>query len=403
MRPGGATGAGTVLDLIRTGAAVTRSQVMLQTGLARSTVAQRLDALLDAGYITEAPSGDSARGRPTSILGVNRRAGVILVADLGASHMRCAVTDLTTALLAERTSEIDIADGPDTVLAAVEAAFWALLEEIGRSRRDVRGVGLGVPGPVEFTTGRVVSPPIMTGWDGYAIPGYFARTLDCPVLVDNDVNLMALGEHRACWPEASHLLFVKAGTGVGAGLVLSGAVHRGTLGGAGDVGHIPAPLTTELHGTPPVCRCGNRGCIEAYAGGWALVRDLRAAGVDVETVRDVVRATRAGDLTAQRAVRDAGRVLGHAVADVVSLLNPSVVVVGGDLAHAEVRLLPGIREVVYQRALPLATLDLQITASRLDDRAGVLGAATMVTDALFEPARVDAALYERATAVAAAG
>lgn len=391
QRAGGA-GAGDVLALIRSGAATTRAQVMDQTGLSRSTVAQRLDALLRAGYLVETSRGDGGRGRPTSMLAINRMAGVVLVADVGASHSRCAVTDMAGEPMAERTFEVDVARGPDVVLGRIKRALWSLLDEAGREPRDVRGVGLGVPGPVEFTTGRVVSPPIMTGWDGYRIPEYFDGDLDCPVLVDNDVNLMAIGEHRARWPPEAQLLFIKIGTGVGAGIVLAGGLHRGALGAAGDLGHIPAPVTSDVRREPPACRCGNVGCIEAYAGGWALVRDLRAHGLEVESARDVVAAVRSGNHAAQQMVREAGRILGHAVADVVSLLNPSVVVIGGDLVHAGERLLAGIREIVYQRALPLATRDLQIMSSQLDDRAGVIGAAAMITDALFEPAVVDAVL-----------
>jgi predicted NBD/HSP70 family sugar kinase len=317
----------------------------------------------------------------------------LLIADIGASHLRCAVTDLAGTVLAEESSELDVTTGPHPVLDQVKGAFETLLAGTRRVAQDVRGIGVSVPGPVEFATGRVVSPPIMTGWDGFDIPGYFAHWYACPTLVDNDVNAMAFGEQRTCWPEHLHMLLIKVGTGVGCGIIANGAIYRGAQGAAGDLGHIPYSREVDDR-QAPICRCGNVGCIEAYAGGWALLRDLQALGHDVRSSSDVVRLIRAGQPDAVRLARQAGRVLGQAISDAVSLLNPSLIVVGGQMAHADEPLLAGIRETVYRRSLPLATRDLQITPSRLDRRAGVTGLALMLGDYLFAPHRIDQALGE---------
>ena len=379
-----ASGPGAILHLIRTDAASTRAQLMRRTGLSRSTVAQRLDALVRAGYIREVTAEESTGGRPAGMFRLNRDGGVLLAAAIGGPRLHTAITDLAAAPLATRTAQRDVGEGPEPVLGTVAEQFREMLGELGHGGDAVRGIGIGVPGPVEFAAGRVVSPPIMTGWDGYQVSRFFAPEYDCPVTVDNDVNCMALGEHRLSWPGEPHLLMIKASTGIGSGLVLGGAVHRGAQGSAGDLGHTPA----REPGSAP-CRCGNRGCVEAYAGGWALVRDLRELGKDVHTAEDVAALARTGDLEARQAIRTAGRVLGQAVADAVNLLNPSVVAIGGALAEAEEHLLAGVREVVHQCATPLATRDLRIVRGPLGGDAGIAGTGCMIADELFSRESVD--------------
>jgi predicted NBD/HSP70 family sugar kinase len=382
-----AFGPGAILALFRQGQARTRADLVRLTGLARSTITQRLDTLVAAGLLV--PDGESAStgGRPPTQFRFNASGGILLIADIGASHLRCAVTDLAGTVLAEEACGLDVATGPHLVLDQVATSFEALLATAGHLPKDVRGVGIAVPGPVEFATGRVVSPPIMTGWDQFDIPGYFADRYTCPTLVDNDVNAMAFGEQRACWPQHHHMLMIKVGTGVGCGIIANGELYRGAQGAAGDLGHIPYSGEGG-----PVCRCGNIGCVEAYAGGWALIRDLRALGHEVSSSSDVVRLIRAGQPDAVRLTRQAGRVLGQAISDAVSFFNPSLVVIGGQLAHADEPLLAGIREVVYRRSLPLATRNLQIITSKLDERAGVTGLALMLGDHIFAPHAIDQAL-----------
>jgi predicted NBD/HSP70 family sugar kinase len=389
---GEAFGPGAILALFRTGQVHTRADVIRLTGLARSTVTQRLEVLLARELLV--PDGESAStgGRPPTQFKFNAARGVFLIADIGASHLRCAITDLSGTIQAERAEELDVASGPHAVLERVIRAFEPLLTATGHRPAEVHGIGVAVPGPVEFATGRVVSPPIMTGWDGFDIPGYFSERYHCPTLVDNDVNAMAFGEQRACWPEHRHMLMVKVGTGVGCGIIANGTILRGAQGAAGDLGHIPYSGEVGQGEPPPICRCGNSGCVEAYAGGWALMRQLRALGQEVRSSFELVRLIRAGQPDAVRLARQAGRVLGQAISDAVSLLNPSLVVIGGRLAHAEEPLLAGIREVVYRRSLPLATRDLQITTSRLDVHAGVTGLALMLGDYLFAPPVIDQAL-----------
>jgi predicted NBD/HSP70 family sugar kinase len=382
---------GELLSLIRAGTAVTRADLARHTGLARSTVAQRVDALLASGLVLEAGGTPSTGGRPATMLAFNHEAGVVLVADLGATHARVAVTDLAGAPLAERAGDLDIALGPDEVLTWVSARFGELLQESGHAATDVRGIGIGVPGPVEFDTGRPVNPPIMPGWDGFDIPSWFADRYGAPVLVDNDVNIMARGEHWVHWRGTPHLLLVKVGTGIGCGIVADGHIHRGARGAAGDIGHIRAT------GEHVVCACGNIGCLEAVAGGHALAMRLAASGVEASNSRDVVRLVQEGNVPATQMVRAAGRTLGEVLAGTVNFFNPAVIVIGGDIAEAHAQLLAGVREGIFSRSLPLATRDLRIVPCRLGDRAGVTGAAITAIEQVLSPAAVDQTLQ---TAVA---
>ena len=379
------------MRLIREEVAVTRADLARVTGLARSTVAQRVDALLAQGLVYEAGGSASTGGRPPTVLAFNRDAGVVLVADLGATHARVALSDLAGTPLAERASDLDIGRGPEHALTWVTERFAELLNETGRSRDDVRGIGIGVPGPVEFDSGRPVNPPIMPGWDDFAIPDWFASHYSAPVLVDNDVNIMARGEHRMQWPDTEHLLLIKVGTGIGCGIVADGHIHRGARGAAGDIGHIRATSSEDV-----ICRCGNIGCLEAVAGGQALAERLAAAGEDATHSRDVVRLVQAGHPGAIRMVRDAGRTLGEVLAGTVNFFNPAVIVIGGDIAEAHAQLLAGVREGIFSRSLPLATRDLRIVPCRLGDRAGVIGAAIMAIEHVLAPDAVDRSLQPAA-------
>ena len=385
------TSAGALLRLIREEVAVTRADLARVTGLARSTVAQRVDALLAHGLVYEAGGSASTGGRPPTVLAFNRDAGVVLVADLGATHARVALSNLAGTPLAERASDLDIGRGPEHALTWVTERFAELLNETGRSRDDVRGIGIGVPGPVEFDSGRPVNPPIMPGWDDFPIPDWFASHYSAPVLVDNDVNIMARGEHRMQWPDTEHLLLIKVGTGIGCGIVADGHIHRGARGAAGDIGHIRATSSEDV-----ICRCGNIGCLEAVAGGQALAERLAAAGEDATHSRDVVRLVQAGHPGAIRMVRDAGRTLGEVLAGTVNFFNPAVIVIGGDIAEAHAQLLAGVREGIFSRSLPLATRDLRIVPCRLGDRAGVIGAAIMAIEHVLAPDAVDRSLQPAA-------
>jgi predicted NBD/HSP70 family sugar kinase len=376
-----------VLQLIRNGQCATRSDLVNLTGLARSTVTQRVEALSALGLVTELGEGKSTGGRRPSRLAFNSDGGVVLAADFGATQCRLAVSNRAGAILVEEFADLDIALGPDACLEFASAGLVNLLDKLGTPLAKVEGVGVGLPGPVEFAVGRVVSPPIMPGWNDVPVPPYFAKLLPgVPVLVDNDVNVMAMGEYWARWrPSVKDLLFVKVGTGIGCGIVVDGAIHRGAQGAAGDIGHVQIPEAADT-----ICRCGNAGCVEAVAGGAALAAALRDAGIPAENTRDVVALAHAGDRVAVPLVRNAGRLIGEVLAGLVNFFNPAVIVLGGDLADAHEQLFAGVREVVYRRSTALATRHLQIVRSRLGVHAGVVGCAVTVLEQILSPDAIDA-------------
>ncbi|MFC7343501.1 ROK family transcriptional regulator [Saccharopolyspora griseoalba] len=379
------TSAGQLLWLVRTGRARTRAELQRVTGLSRSTVGQRLDALLAHGFLRSAGVEESTGGRPRVRLDFNHEHGLVLVADLGATHSRAALFDLAGETLAETAGDAAIGDGPEVVLDRIDEQFRELLAEAGRGPEEVRGVGLGVPGPVEFGTGAVRQPPIMPGWDGYPIIEHLRARWDVPVLVDNDANVMAFGEHHHAFPECPSLVLVKASTGIGAGVVVDGRVYRGIDGGAGDLGHVRVAGAEDAR-----CMCGSVGCLAAAASGSALARRLDAAGVPTSTSREFAQRVAEGRPEAQRLAREAGQLIGEVLSTVVCLINPQVLVLAGDLADAQ--FVTGVREVLYQRALPRATRNLLVTTSELGARAGILGVHAMVVESVYSPASVDEAL-----------
>ncbi|MFE2581485.1 ROK family protein [Streptomyces sp. NPDC059378] len=389
-RAGSQASAGDLLELVRTGRATTRGALQQVTGLSRATVGQRLDRLFRAGWLREGAGGpvDSPLGgRPSITLEFDDAHAVVLAGDLDTRHARAAVLTLTGEILAEHSGTLVVEDGPDAVLGELGRWFAELLEKAGHAAGEVCGIGLAVPGPVDTETGRVVQPPIMPGWDGYDIRGRLSRALTehtgatgVPVLVDNDANLMAYGEQRIGHPDCSAFMLVKVSTGIGAGMVVDGAVYRGIDGGAGDIGHIRV-------GADALCRCGSRGCLAAVASGGAVARRLAEAGVPAASGSDVRDLLAAGHPETAALAREAGRSVGDVLATVVTLFNPGVLMIAGDLAGTS--FLTGVRELLYQRALPRSTARLDVVTSALGERAGLVGAAAMVVEHLYAPERVE--------------
>ncbi len=380
-----------VLDHVRANGESSRAELAQATGLGRSVLTQRVDALRSYGLLAEDRVGVSTGGRAPRLLRFRSDAGYLLVADLGATSTDVALADLAGRIVVHRQEPADIAAGPEAVLAHVEQLFEECVAEAGGDR-PLWGIGIGVPGPVEFESGRPVSPPIMPGWDGYAVREHFAER-GVPVWVDNDVNVMALGELTAgCGRGVDDFVFIKIGTGIGAGIVVDGRIHRGAKGSAGDVGHIHVQAGREV-----TCRCGMSGCLEAFAGGAALARDAEAAAREGRSqilqallaekgyldAADVAGASKHGDPVSIELITEAGRLIGQMLTGIVNFFNPSLIVIGGGVAGAGDLLLATIRQAIYRRSLPLATRDLVVRRSALDGRAGVIGAATMAANELF--------------------
>lgn len=374
------TGVSQLFQLLRDGVPRTRAELAKSTGLARSTVAVRVDELMRMGLITPVADGVSTGGRPPSQFAINPAAKVVVAADIGASHATVAITDLTGHVLAEHREPLNVALGPEPVLSWLLEGTSRLLLESGRSASDVAAIGIGVPGPVEHSTGQPVNPPIMPGWDRFDIPGRIHQHLPVPVLVDNDVNIMALGERAVAWPGVDHLMFVKVSTGIGTGIISDGRLQRGAQGIAGDIGHVQV-----ARGADVPCQCGNRGCLEALASGPAIARVLSEQGIEARTGDDVVDLVKRGNIDAIQAVRQAGRDIGEVLTTCVSLMNPSIIAIGGSMARVGEHLIAGVREVVYTRSTPLATEYLSIVQSIAAEKAAVLGASMLAVEHALSP------------------
>ncbi|GAA2434217.1 ROK family transcriptional regulator [Streptomyces macrosporus] len=383
-----------LLRLLRDGGPNSRAQLGDLVDLSRSKLAVEIDRLLETGLVVADGLAASRGGRRSH--NIRLAPGLrFLGIDIGATSVDVAVTNAELEVLGHLNQPMDVREGPVAVFEQV-LSMAAKLRATGVAE-GFDGAGIGVPGPVRFPEGVPVAPPIMPGWDGFPVREALSQELGCPVMVDNDVNLMALGEqHAGVARSVQDFLCVKIGTGVGCGIVAGGEVYRGATGSAGDIGHIQVE-----HGSQGrQCACGNRGCLEAYFGGAALARDAEEAARDGRspelasrleaagrlTAADVAAAASAGDTASLDLIRVGGNRIGQVIAGLVSFFNPGLVVIGGGVTGLGHTLLASIRTQVYRQSLPLATGNLPIVLGELGPVAGVIGAARLISDHLFSPA-----------------
>jgi len=387
--------AGEVLALLRSGRAATRSDLRRLTGMSRTAVVARVSALADAGLVGLGEELASTGGRPPGSLVFNARAGVVLAVAVGRSRSQVAVADLAGVELGASSLDHHEGAGPDLVMPGVADQLARLLADAGDPA--VYGVGLSLPGTIDPVRGVCLDSPVMASWEGAELAPYLAPITDAPVYVGNDADVLARSERLGQARFLDDLLVLKASTGLGLGIIAGGQVVSGHLGGAGEIGHTKVDAAA---GRP--CRCGDHGCLETLAGGWALVAASREAGRPVTHIRELVAQATSGDAEAKALLRESGRQLGEVLAIAINLLNPQAVVVGGDMAAAFDVYTAGIRESVYARSSALATRDLQFLPSTYGDRAGVVGCAAMALDHVLSPAAVDARLLGRLAATTAA-
>ncbi|WP_067169221.1 ROK family transcriptional regulator [Microtetraspora niveoalba] len=390
MRPENAHQA-MLLRLLREGGR-SRAELGDVVDLSRSKLNVELDRLIELGLAEPDGLAESRGGRRSGRVRLSRQtrfAGI----DIGATSVDVAVTDGELGVLGHLSEPCDIREGPAAVLDRAVTLLGKLREQ--GLYTQLHGAGIGVPGPVSFPEGVPVVPPIMPGWDRYPVREAVSEELGCPAMVDNDVNIMALGElHAGLARQVGDFLLVKIGTGVGCGIVVDGKIYRGVSGSAGDIGHI------RVDDDGPICACGNSGCLEAYFGGAALARQAtavarsggspylaeRLAAAGELTAEDVAAAAAQGDAAAIQIVRDGGRRVGQVLASLVSFFNPGLVIIAGGVARLGHVLLAEIRSVVYRRSLPLATGNLPIVLSELGDAAGIVGATRLISDHVYSAA-----------------
>jgi predicted NBD/HSP70 family sugar kinase len=368
-----------VIDTLRRRGIASRAQIARETGLSRSTVSSIVAGLQETGVVVQrddpaaAERGSAPGGRPPVMLALDPSAGAVLGIDFGHSHLRVGLADLSHAVVAERARALDVDHSAQEGMDAAAELVEEVLDEAGMSRARLLGVGMGVPGPIDQQTGLVGSSSILPGWVGVNAEQEMRSRLGLPVELDNDANLGALGELTyGAGRGADDVIYLKVSSGIGAGLIIGGRLQRGVAGTAGEIGHV---FVSE-HG--PICRCGNRGCLETLAAGPALLQLMRESRGEDLTLRELVDLARAGDLGCRRAIADAGRAIGRVVAGLCNVLNPQMVIVGGDLSRAENVLLDPLREELERFALPTAIASVRVVPGVLADRAEMLGALALV-------------------------
>ncbi|MCE0534104.1 ROK family protein [Kineosporia rhizophila] len=354
------------------------------TGLSRTAVAARVDALVGARLVSETEAPGVGVGRPPKRLEFEAGAGLVLAAAIGRSRAQFTVCDLAGRVLGADEHEQEVGLGPDDVMPLAVERLRQLLVGTGRDAADVLGIGVSIPGTVDPVAGTSLNSAIMRGWNGVPIAPYFAALSSAPVVIENDTNVIALAELDDHLTRYRDALIVKASTGLGAGIVAGGVLQHGARGAAGDIGHVKYRGASDVP-----CRCGETGCLEAVAGGWALVRDLAAQGRSVSHVRDVVALALEGDVAARRAIRGSGQAIGEVLAAAVTLLDPAVIVVGGDMAPAYDLLVAGLRETLYRDATTVAARDLDVLVASHGADSGARGTAVLALRRVLSPRAVD--------------
>ncbi|GAC1444934.1 MAG: ROK family transcriptional regulator [Chloroflexota bacterium] len=390
-----------VLNIIRNEHEISRTDIARILDCSRSTVVQHVERLLSYGLIREVGAAASTGGRRARILALNGNAGYIAGVDHGATCIDVAITNLVGEILSHTSAAADVSEGPERCLSQAREMIKRLLDDAHIPHERLWVIGVGVPGPVEFKTGRPIAPPIMPGWNGYPVREYFATDFACPVYVDNDVNVLALGEQwTGLGRGIENFLFIIVGTGIGCGIVCDGQMYRGADGCAGDIGHI------QVDGQTVICRCGNVGCLEAVAAApaWVLMAHEAAnrsiliadhlSRQDTLTAQDVSDYAAHGDHTCVEIIRHSGHHIGHILAGLVNFFNPSLIVIGGGVSRTGDVWLASIRQEIYRRSLPLGNRNLLIQRTQLRNRAGVTGAFVFAVQQLFSEEGLSRLLHQ---------
>ncbi len=374
-----------VLDLIRfRPGGISRVELAQRLSLTRAAVTPIVNDLIKTDLILESHCQSASSGRPPILLEINAEHGTVAGIDMGATHLTILIANFAAQVLAEKEIPFDIAKDPNDCIPQADQLLRELLASINLDVKSLSAIGVGVPGPTVADAGMVLSPPIMPGWDRFPIRDTLEKLWGCPVSLNNDAELGVLGEWAyGAGRGEENLAYIKVGTGIGAGLFIDGQIYRGATGSAGEIGH----MTIDENG--PLCTCGNRGCLEAVAGGKAIAAKAHQAIAQNRRTRlseihppesitalEIAKAAARGDLVAQEILVEAGNQLGIAITSLVNLFNPNIVVVGGGIAQTGDLFLEPIRKAVLKRSLPAAAYAVRITTALLGKRSTCMGAVT---------------------------
>lgn len=384
-----------IINMIREQGQLSRSELAKSLGYSRASMTTFVNRLMELNILVEAGEGVSQGGRRPLILEINGQYGYVVGIDIGATSIDVAIADFRGEILAHQAEPADVRDDAEVVLGRCSEIGLELLNSIQGDPNDVVSVGVGVPGPVEFAKGILIAPPLMPTWENFQIKDFIKNSFPSAiVVVDNDVNAMAIGEQSAgLGKDINNFIFVKIGTGIGSGIVANGQIYRGANGVAGNIGHI----SVDQHG--PTCHCGNKGCVEILAAGPSIANKGKEAAENgtskflaqrlernhgTLTSIDISEAAAAGDHVAIEIIRQSGILVGSVLAGLVEFFNPGLILIGGGVSKIGFDFLSSIRQSVLQRSNPLSTRDLRIEYSVLSEMAGVTGAIWLTFDHVFK-------------------
>jgi predicted NBD/HSP70 family sugar kinase len=378
-----------ILNSVRVPGPITRVAVAHRTGLSRTTVSSIVDELLADNLLFEGQTVEAAPtgGRRATLLHFNADAGYVIGIDMGRSHLTLLLTNLAGEIVARCSGPFDAALGPEACLHQLSDRLLAFVAEHHIGWHQIIGVGMGIPGPIDAASRVLIRPPRMPGWDQFDIRSVLERVCKVPIYLDNDANMGAVGESQyGAGRHVENMAYVKVATGIGCGLIVNGEIFRGSGGAAGELGHV----TIDDNG--PICDCGNRGCLEVVAGAAAVTLaaapGIRRDGTDAAKpldVADVVHAALEGNTAARDAIARAGYHIGIALAGLVNIFNPSLILLDGSMARAGDLLLEPIRQAIGRRSLAASSSTTRIDLAQLGDNAIALGAVATVIEAAFGP------------------
>lgn len=383
-----------VLSAIRKDGPLSKADLGDHFGYSRATVTAVINRLLSLGILAQRELGESQGGRRPRMYGINGNLGYVVGVDIGATSLDLALADFNGRILERIDEPADVRDAPEQVLSRVADLIEQLIATREGSRDQILAIGIGVPGPVQFKEGVLIAPPLMPLWESFSIKQFMHQRFPAAaVTVDNDVNIMAIGElHAGAGRETDNFIFLKIGTGIGAGIICRQEIYRGQDGAAGDVGHI----CIDYNG--PICHCGNAGCLEAMAAGPAIaargqeaaesgaspmLAEALAANGNMMTAHMVGSAAKAGDQAANEIIQSSGRMIGGMLASLVNFFNPQLILIGGGVSNLGFRLLSAVRQAALRRSTALSTRRLRIEFSPLGEDAGVTGAIWLALEHVF--------------------
>ena len=387
------------LNLIRERGSITRAELIKLTKLSAPTISALVNVLIDSDFVREAGIGVSSGGRRPIVLEFNYDARFVIGIDMGATHITCLLVNLNGQIVARQMRRMDVIGQPQPSLETINSMIFQVTSQSGVNMEDILGIGLTIPAPLNDDHNGTFLTYYMPAWKGIRPAEVINRSYSLPIYMENDANAAAIAEKW--WGSGrgyDSLAYIKIGTGVGSGLVINNEIYRGYSGSAGEIGH----TTIETNGRR--CRCGNQGCMESYVGLPGILMDARTGlstdprwkkNLDHLSLADIILAAKEGNEFCIHLIQHAGKYLGIGMANMINLVNPGLLIIGGDLTEAGDILMDPVRSSLRERTIPFESHLEKITLGELGENAVALGAAAVVIQKAFSAAHLYATLRRK--------